>query len=184
MAAVHARDVAEATTPSKHGDRGCSFFFLWPVSVSVKNLSQAVLTSFLTSECADDAWVMCWSGWRPHPLMLARIASRVGASARHRAGALPRGRRTMCAGPVRTDGFNEALPRNDYVAPIFFAGIYAFSWFAADEGHVKALQSRWTSTRTRSERDAEPIFPPHMAVHRRLARDALRCRLQVQPLRT
>ena len=40
---------------------------------------------------------------------------------------------------VRTDGFNEALPRRDIVAPLFCAGVYAFSWYAADEGRIQKL---------------------------------------------
>ncbi len=42
----------------------------------------------------------------------------------------------------RTDGFNEALPRRDVVAPLFCAGVYAFSWFAADEGRIQSLAEK------------------------------------------
>jgi hypothetical protein len=48
-------------------------------------------------------------------------------------------RRRMCAGGARTDGFNEALPRRDLVAPLLCAGVYGFSWWAADEGRIRAL---------------------------------------------
>ena len=40
---------------------------------------------------------------------------------------------------ARTDGFNEALPRRDVLAPIACCGIYGFAWMMAEEGTVKSL---------------------------------------------
>ena len=45
----------------------------------------------------------------------------------------------MCS---RTDGFNEALPRGDVVAPLFFGSVYAFSWYMAEEGKVQSLAEK------------------------------------------
>lgn len=42
----------------------------------------------------------------------------------------------------RTDGFDEALPRRDIIAPLFFAGVYAGSWVAADEGRIQSLAEK------------------------------------------
>ena len=50
-------------------------------------------------------------------------------------------RRTF-ASSSRTDGFTEALPRGDVVAPLVFAGIYGFSWWMAEEGRVQALAEK------------------------------------------
>ena len=38
---------------------------------------------------------------------------------------------------ARTDGFNEALPIRDAVAPALIAGIYGFAWYYAGEGKVR-----------------------------------------------
>ena len=43
---------------------------------------------------------------------------------------------------TRADGFNEALPRRDLVAPAFFAGVFGFSWWAAEEGTIKGLAEK------------------------------------------
>jgi len=40
---------------------------------------------------------------------------------------------------ARTDGFNEALPRRDVVAPIFCGAIFGFSWWMAEEGTIEPL---------------------------------------------
>jgi hypothetical protein len=39
----------------------------------------------------------------------------------------------------RDDGFTEALPRRDVIAPLFCAGVYGFTWIMADEGRVQSL---------------------------------------------
>ena len=43
---------------------------------------------------------------------------------------------------ARSDGFTEALPRGDLIAPLFFAGVYGFSWLMADEGRVQGLAEK------------------------------------------
>ena len=50
---------------------------------------------------------------------------------------MPR-RLSTSQGP-RTDGFNEALPRGDVVAPIVFGGLFAGAWYMAGEGRIKPL---------------------------------------------
>jgi len=67
--------------------------------------------------------------------MLARLWAR--------AGTLPaRASRRMSSTAARTDGFTEALPKGDYVAPLFFAGVYGFSFWMADEGRIKELAEK------------------------------------------
>ena len=51
-------------------------------------------------------------------------------------------RRRLLSTEARTDGFNEALPRRDLVAPLVCASVYAFSWFAADEGRIQSLAEK------------------------------------------
>ena len=47
--------------------------------------------------------------------------------------------RRSCSTGARTDGFTEALPRGDWVAPLIFGGTWAFAWWTAEEGKIKAL---------------------------------------------
>ena len=47
--------------------------------------------------------------------------------------------RRNCSTAARTDGFTEALPRGDWVAPLVFAGSWAFAWSMAEEGKLKPL---------------------------------------------
>jgi len=60
---------------------------------------------------------------------LGRVAARAQGASR------PRG---MCSG-ARTDGFTEALPRGDLIAPVIFTSVYGFSWLMADEGRIQSL---------------------------------------------
>ena len=55
-----------------------------------------------------------------------------------RAAALQMPRRLCSTGP-RNDGFNEALPRGDIVAPIIFGGLFAGAWYIAEEGRIKPM---------------------------------------------
>ena len=66
-------------------------------------------------------------------LMLARLP-RLG---------LPRAVRGLkdVANRARTDGFNEALPRRDIVAPLVCTGVFGFSWWMAEEG--QAANQTW-----------------------------------------
>ena len=53
---------------------------------------------------------------------------------------LPQTPRRLSTTPgPRTDGFNEALPRGDVVAPIVFGGLFAGAWYMAEEGRIKPL---------------------------------------------
>ena len=53
---------------------------------------------------------------------------------------LPQAPRRLSTTPApRTDGFNEALPRGDVVAPIVFGGLFAGAWYMAEEGRIKPL---------------------------------------------
>ena len=53
---------------------------------------------------------------------------------------LPQAPRRLSTTPApRTDGFNEALPRGDVVAPIVFGGLFAGAWYMAEEGKIKPL---------------------------------------------
>ena len=47
--------------------------------------------------------------------------------------------RRNCSTAARTDGFTEALPRGDWVAPLVFGGAWAFAWSMAEEGKLKPL---------------------------------------------
>ena len=67
-----------------------------------------------------------------------RVAARLGRRALSRR----LGRRGLSSSTPRIDGFDEALPRRDIVAPLIFGGIYAFSWFSADEGRIKGLAEK------------------------------------------
>mmetsp|Transcript_67487 Transcript_67487/g.112203 ORF Transcript_67487/g.112203 Transcript_67487/m.112203 type:complete len:504 (+) Transcript_67487:140-1651(+) len=48
-------------------------------------------------------------------------------------------RRLQSTSAPRTDGFTEALPRRDVVAPIICCGVYGLSWWMAEEGRIKGL---------------------------------------------
>jgi len=50
--------------------------------------------------------------------------------------------RRALSSTARTDGFHEALPRGDFVAPIVFGAIYGFSWWMAGEGNIKGLAEK------------------------------------------
>ena len=63
---------------------------------------------------------------------LGRCATRGGSTA-------SRSRGMSSSTGARTDGFTEALPKGDVIAPILFGSVYGFSWFMADEGRVKSL---------------------------------------------
>jgi len=68
--------------------------------------------------------------------MLARL--RNAAALRVFARASSHGRRGLQTS-ARTDGFNDALPRRDIVAPIICTGVYGFSWWMAEEGRIKKM---------------------------------------------
>merc|ERR1719310_920955 len=48
-------------------------------------------------------------------------------------------RRLLSGNAARSDGFTEALPRGDIVAPLVFTAVYGFSWWMAGEGRIKEL---------------------------------------------
>ena len=68
--------------------------------------------------------------------MLARLRAPAATLAR---AALSCGPRRFASTGTRADGFNEALPRRDIVAPLVCAGAYGLSWWCAEEGTVKGL---------------------------------------------
>jgi hypothetical protein len=74
--------------------------------------------------------------------MLARLA-RPGLSPLVRRAALPLRPalmpRRLSSSALRNDGFNEALPRGDVVAPIIFGSFFAGAWYMADEGRIKPM---------------------------------------------
>jgi hypothetical protein len=79
-----------------------------------------------------------------------------------------RGARGLCSRIGRDDGFHEGLPRGDVVAPIFFASLYAATWFGADDGWVKSLIDKAPPPHTDPEKNPTPyqIFHnlwPHVA---------------------
>ena len=47
--------------------------------------------------------------------------------------------RRLSSSALRNDGFNEALPRGDVVAPIIFGSFFAGAWYMADEGRIKPM---------------------------------------------
>ena len=72
-------------------------------------------------------------------MLLRRLAART-AAVRPRLpvrSALPR--RGLSTSAPRSDGFNEALPKGDVVAPIIFGGFFAVSWYFAEDGRLKPL---------------------------------------------
>ncbi len=81
--------------------------------------------------------------------MLARACS-----AALRAPAARRAARGMC---TRTDGFTEALPRRDVVAPLLIAGVYGFAWTMADEGRIRNLVEN-----TKVNTDPEAAITPDL----------------------
>ena len=46
------------------------------------------------------------------------------------------------SGAARSDGFTEALPKKDVVAPLFVAGVWGASWMFAEEGNIESLASK------------------------------------------
>ncbi|KAL1514485.1 hypothetical protein AB1Y20_003584 [Prymnesium parvum] len=68
------------------------------------------------------------------PFLLPRAAASRLATRWRGASAL-----TRRLASTRTDGFHEALPRRDLLAPALVAAAYGFSWAMADEGKLRAL---------------------------------------------
>ena len=66
------------------------------------------------------------------------LLARLGRASLRRAAGVSRG----MSSSARTDGFTEALPRPDVIAPVFFASIYGLSWMGADEGNVQSLAEK------------------------------------------
>ena len=74
------------------------------------------------------------------------LTGRASALVARRPLALPRPRRMMSTEP-RSDGFTEALPKGDIIAPIIFGGLFAGSWYFAEEGVLKpAVEAIETNT--------------------------------------
>lgn len=68
---------------------------------------------------------------------------RLGTSSRRLAhGSIRAFSRRLQSSAPRDDGFNEALPRRDFIAPLFCAGVYGFAWWMAGEGRVQHLAQK------------------------------------------
>ena len=72
---------------------------------------------------------------------MAMLLTRARASLSRSTTTFARGRRLLSSS-ARTDGYTEALPAQDFIAPIFMAGVYGFSWWMADEGRIKQLAEK------------------------------------------
>ena len=79
----------------------------------------------VADKLAKVTWIV--KMWARHAGSARRAAARAARTARHMSTA------------ARNDGFTEALPSGDIVAPLFFAGVYGFSWWMAEEGRIKGL---------------------------------------------
>ena len=82
----------------------------------------------VADKLAKVTWIV--KMWARHAGSARRAAARAARTARHMSTA------------ARNDGFTEALPSGDIVAPLFFAGVYGFSWWMAEEGRIKGRAGR------------------------------------------
>lgn len=73
-------------------------------------------------------------------LMLSRLARQARPVARRLA--QRRGLSSEVGAEIRSDGFTQALPKRDIVAPLIIASIYGGAWMMTEEGRIEELASK------------------------------------------